>query len=165
MCHPLTKLNSTSMSLIDAERLLILLQTKATIFNSENALPLQVKHGSVRFKNVDFGYDPRKTIVKNIDFEVSGCKSVALVGETGSGKSTILKLLHRFYDPSVGGIEIDGQDIRGVTLESLRSAIGIVPQETVLFNTSVYDNIVYGRLDATEEEVYDVCKAASKCHD
>lgn len=152
---------SISGSFIDAERLLILLQTKASVENSETAKDLDIKRASVRFRSVDFAYDERKPILRGIDFLAEGGTTVALVGETGSGKSTTLKVLHRFYDVTAGSIEIDGQDIRDVTLESLREAIGIVPQDTVLFNQSVMKNVRYGRLDATDEEVYEVCKAAS----
>lgn len=140
---------------------MLLFQTKPSIEDSPNAQPLKEDLASLRFRSVEFAYDERKKILKNVDFVVEGGKNLALVGETGSGKSTILKLLNRFYDVTSGSIELDGQDIREVTLDSLREAIGVVPQESFLFNTTIMKNVQYGRLNATEEEVYEVCKAAA----
>lgn len=152
---------SISQALIDAERLLILFQTKPSVADREGARRLAITGAEVRFKSVRYAYDVRKDVLKDVNFVAQGGKTLALVGETGSGKSTILKLLHRFYDVSDGAVEIDGQDIRDVTLESLRDTIGIVPQDPVLFNTSILENVKYGRLDASDEEVYEVCKAAA----
>lgn len=150
-----------SSSLIDAERLLQLFMTKPTIVDSPTAKPLQLDKGIVTFEDVSFAYDERKPTLKNVTFTVPAGKTVALVGETGGGKSTILKLIDRFYDVKGGCISIDGQDIRDVTLSSLREKIGVVPQDPMLFQDSVINNIRYARLGATDAEVHDACKAAA----
>jgi ABC-type multidrug transport system fused ATPase/permease subunit len=147
--------------LIDAERLLILFQTKPTVLDKEGVQLLEVTHGNVRFKGVHFAYDPRKPTLTDINIDAHTGETIAFVGETGAGKTSILKLLFRFYDVSAGSIEIDGQDIRDVTLSSLRDAIGVVPQDPVLFNATVMENLRYARLDATDEEIYDACKATA----
>ena len=117
--------------------------------------------GSVSFNNVSFAYNTDEPILDNVTFSATPGQVVALVGPSGAGKSTVASLLPRFYDVTGGSIVIDGLDIRDVTMESLREQVGIVPQETMLFNGSVYDNILYGRLDATEEEVMAASKAAN----
>ncbi|PBP22523.1 hypothetical protein BUE80_DR006542, partial [Diplocarpon rosae] len=151
----------TSYSLMDAERLLELFQTKPTIIDKPDAKPLQLRKGVVRFDNVSFAYDERKPTLTDVTFVVPSGKTVALVGETGGGKSTILKLIDRFYDVKSGSISIDDQDIRHVTLNSLRENIGVVPQDPMLFNDSIMNNIRYARLSASDEEVYEACKAAA----
>jgi ABC-type transport system involved in Fe-S cluster assembly fused permease/ATPase subunit len=156
-----TMYRQISYSLMDAERLLELFQTKPTIIDSPAAEPLKLSQGLVKFDNVTFAYDERKPTLKDVSFVVPAGKTVALVGETGGGKSTILKLMDRFYDVKGGTISIDGQDIRNVTLDSLRSKIGVVPQEPMLFNDSIINNIRYARLSATDEEVYEACRAAA----
>ena len=115
--------------------------------------PLVVSRGAVRFENVDFAYDPARQILRGVSFEAPAGRTVAIVGPSGAGKSTISRLLFRFYEPSAGRITIDGQDIADVTQASLRAAIGMVPQDTVLFNDTILYNIRYGRDDATDEEV------------
>lgn len=150
-----------SYGLMDAERLLELFQTKPTIKDDPEAKPLKLVSGEVVFKNVSFAYDERKPTLKNVSFVVPSGKTVALVGETGGGKTTILKLIDRFYDCNTGGISIDGQDIRDVTLESLRASIGVVPQDPLMFHDSVMNNIRYARLTASDEEVYEACRAAA----
>ncbi|KAF2675836.1 ATP-binding cassette-type vacuolar membrane transporter-like protein Hmt1, partial [Lentithecium fluviatile CBS 122367] len=150
-----------SSSLIDAERLLQLLNTKPTVADHENAEELVVKAGEVEFKEIVFAYDPRKQVIKNVSFSVEGGKTVAFVGETGGGKSTMLKLLFRFYDVTNGSIMIDGQDLRSVTLSSLRESLGLVPQDPALFNQTIRQNVRYAKLDATDEEIEDACRAAS----
>ncbi|RDL42197.1 p-loop containing nucleoside triphosphate hydrolase [Venustampulla echinocandica] len=150
-----------SYSLMDAERLLELFLTKPTIIESPNAKPLKFSKGLVKFDGVSFAYDDRKPTLKDVTFSVPSGKTVALVGETGGGKSTILKLIERFYDVKAGTISIDGQDIRDVTLTSLREKIGVVPQDPQLFNESIIDNIRYSRLSATDEEVHEACKAGA----
>ncbi|EME41863.1 hypothetical protein DOTSEDRAFT_74052 [Dothistroma septosporum NZE10] len=150
----------TSM-LTDSERLLQLLTTKALVNDQPEARDIEIKEGTVTFESVDFSYDKRKSTLKNINLEVKAGQTIALVGETGGGKSTILKLLYRYYDVTNGAIRIDGQDIRRVTLDSLREAFGMVPQDPALFNTSIMENIKYARLDATDEEVKEACKAAA----
>lgn len=150
----------TSM-LVEAERLLQLLSLKSAVVDPEPARKLVVKSGEVRFQGVDFAYDNRNLCLQNVSFVVEPGSKIAFVGETGSGKSTILKLLFRFYDVSEGSITIDGQDIRSVTVCSLREALGIVPQMPALFNKSILENVRYGRLNATDKEVVEACKAAA----
>ncbi|EGC39601.1 ABC transporter B family protein [Dictyostelium purpureum] len=148
-------------SLIDMDHLFSLLNLKPTIKDKEDAKPLQFNNGTIVFKNISFQYgEGQNMVLNNVSFEVEGGKRVALVGSSGSGKSTILKLLYRFYDVSTGSIEIDGQDVRNVQLESLRKNISVVPQESVLFNEDIYYNIAYGRPEATREEVIEAAKAA-----
>ncbi len=115
---------------------------------------------NVRFENVTFAYEPARTILREVSFEIPAGKTVAVVGPSGSGKSTLARLMFRFYDVNAGAISIDGQDIRQVTQQSLRQAIGIVPQDTVLFNDTVEYNIAYGRTGATRDEVEGAAKAA-----
>ncbi|KAK3984354.1 hypothetical protein QBC44DRAFT_253066 [Cladorrhinum sp. PSN332] len=152
---------SISRDLIHAEQLLEIMQTKPTITNKEGAGPLQFEAGHVRFDQVSFSYDKQKEILKDIDFEATPGMTVAFVGATGAGKSTILKLLDRFYDVTEGSIQIDGQDIRDVDLYSLRAQIGIVPQSPILFDDTIMNNVRYARLTATDDEVYEACQAAS----
>jgi ABC-type transport system involved in Fe-S cluster assembly fused permease/ATPase subunit len=150
----------TSM-LVEAERLLQLLSLKYAVVDPGPAQALVVKSGEVRFQDVNFAYDNRKQLLQGVSFVVKPGSKIAFVGETGSGKSTLLKLLFRFYDVKEGSITIDGQDIRSVTLHSLREALGIVPQMPALFNKSILENVRYGRLKTTDEEVVDACKAAA----
>jgi len=156
-----TSYRRLSSTLIDAERLLQLLRTKPSVEDAPDAEDLKITKGRVEFENVDFSYDARKQTLKNISFVAEPGKTVAFVGETGGGKSTMLKLIFRFYDVTGGSIKIDGQDIRKVTLDSLRDALGVVPQDPSLFNESIIDNIKYARLDANEGDVQEVCKAAA----
>lgn len=150
-----------SSTLIDAERLLQLLNTKPTVVDCEGAQDLIVKSGVVEIKDVNFHYDPRKQIIHNASLTAAGGQTIAFVGETGGGKSTMLKLLFRFYDVTGGSISIDGQDLRSVTLSSLRNALGVVPQDSTLFNQSIRQNVRYARLDATDAEIEDACRAAA----
>ena len=145
--------------LVDAEELLRLLKTKPTIQDGPDEFNL--KAGLVEFDRVSFSYSESKQIIHDLTFHARPGQTIAIVGETGAGKSTILKLLFRFYDVSDGSIVIDGQDIRNVTLKSLRHALGVVPQDPTLFNDTVMANVRYARLDATDEEVMDACKAAA----
>ncbi|MER0237120.1 ABC transporter ATP-binding protein/permease [Fulvimarina sp. MAC8] len=139
--------------LTDIEAMFDLLAVKAEVKDRPNAPPLDVSDGTIRFENVRFGYDPEREILKGVSFEVPAGKSIAIVGPSGAGKSTISRLLFRFYDVGSGRITIDGQDISRVTQESVRAVIGIVPQDTVLFNDTIAYNIRYGRTDASEAEV------------
>ncbi|USP79522.1 hypothetical protein yc1106_06796 [Curvularia clavata] len=148
-------------SLIDAERLLQLLNTKPSVADQEGAKDIVVHTGEVEFKDVDFHYDERKPIIKSVNLKASGGQTIAFVGETGGGKSTMLKLLFRFYDVTNGSIMIDGQDLRSVTQASLRDAIGLVPQDPVLFNQTIRQNLRYAKLDATDTEIEDACRAAA----
>jgi len=125
-----------------------------------NAPPLKVTRGAIRFENVGFAYEPERRILKGISFEVPAGKTVAVVGPSGAGKSTISRLIYRFYDLSSGRILIDDQDIGKVTQKSLRAAIGMVPQDTVLFNDTIRYNIRYGRWEASEAEVEEAARLA-----
>ncbi|WP_442917633.1 ABCB family ABC transporter ATP-binding protein/permease [Magnetovibrio sp. PR-2] len=151
-------------SLTDMEEMFSLLDANEEIEDADSAEPLNVTGGEVKFENVNFAYDPRRPVLKNVSFSVPSGKSVAIVGSSGAGKSTISRLLFRFYDIDDGSISIDGQDIRDVQQASLRAAIGIVPQDTVLFNDTVYYNIAYGRPGATPSEIEEAAKLA-KIHD
>ncbi|MFN3232615.1 MAG: ABCB family ABC transporter ATP-binding protein/permease [Alphaproteobacteria bacterium] len=148
-------------SLIDMEAMFSLLDEPIEVEDRSGATALNVAKGDVRFKNVSFGYDPDRQILFDVDFTVPAGKSVAIVGHSGAGKSTISRLLYRFYDVSEGAVLIDGQDIRDVTQQSLRSSIGIVPQDTVLFNDTIAYNIAYGRPGASREEVEQAAKLAA----
>src|SRR5690606_35968236 len=139
--------------LTDIEQMFDLLDETPEVQDRPGAKPLRVRSGHVQFENVVFAYDPDRPILKGISFEIPAGKTVAIVGPSGAGKSTISRLIFRFYDIQSGSIRIDGQDIRDVTQESLRAAIGMVPQDTVLFNDTILYNIRYGRMSATEEEV------------
>ncbi|KAH7310442.1 heavy metal tolerance protein [Stachybotrys elegans] len=145
---------------IDAERLLDIMKTKPSVESKPGARPLKFVAGEVVFENVCFSYDKQKGIIKNINFSVPAGETVAFVGATGAGKSTILKLLDRFYDVSEGCIKIDGQDIRDVDLSSLRERIGVVPQSPILFDDTIINNVRYGKIMASDEEVYEACRAA-----
>eukprot|EP01132_Coremiostelium_polycephalum_P005375 gene5375-6707_t len=147
-------------SLVDMDHLFSLLNLKPKIKDNENSKDLEFKNGTIVFNDVSFGYNESKNVLNNVSFECEGGKRVALVGTSGSGKSTILRLLYRFYDVNNGSIEIDGQDIRDIKLESLRQQISVVPQDTVLFNDTIYYNIAYGNLNATKEQVYEAAKLA-----
>ena len=139
--------------LTDIEAMFDLLDVKQEVTDAPDAKPLIVKEGEIRFNHVEFSYDTNRQILKDIDFSVPAGKTVAIVGPSGAGKSTISRLLFRFYDVQKGSITIDGQDIRSVTQKSLRHAIGMVPQDTVLFNDTIAYNIRYGRPDASDKEV------------
>ena len=148
-------------SLTDMEAMFHLLDIEAEVEDAPDARPLAVSDGAVTFENVSFGYDSRRPILHGISFRVPAGKRVAIVGPSGAGKSTISRLLFRFYDINSGTIAIDGQDLRGVTQASVRAAIGIVPQDTVLFNDTVYYNIAYGRPDATPAEIEEAARLAA----
>ncbi|OCH90247.1 hypothetical protein OBBRIDRAFT_793486 [Obba rivulosa] len=157
---------SVNQSLVDTEKLLKLLNEPTEVNDKPNAPDLVVQNGEIEFENVNFSYDDRTTALNGVSFKVPKNSSVALVGESGSGKSTILRLLYRFYDlkEGEGRILIDGQDIRDVTQSSLRKAIGVVPQDCVLFNASIAYNIGYGKFGASKEEIEAAAKAA-QMHD
>jgi ATP-binding cassette, subfamily B, heavy metal transporter len=150
--------------LTDMEKMFALLGQHREIADAPNAKPLVHQGGAVRFSNVRFGYDADRVILHDISFEIPAGKTVAVVGPSGSGKSTLARLLFRFYDVNSGCIQIDGQDIRLVTQQTLRQAIGIVPQDTVLFNDTVEYNIAYGRTGSTRAEVEAAAQAAHIHH-
>ncbi|AQZ51968.1 ABCB family ABC transporter ATP-binding protein/permease [Martelella mediterranea] len=139
--------------LTDIEQMFDILEEDLEITDKPDAPDLQIRQGAIAFKDVHFSYDPARPILKGVSFEVPAGKTVAIVGPTGAGKSTISRLLFRFYDVNEGAITIDGQDLREVRQSSLREAIGMVPQDTVLFNDTIAYNIRYGRTSATDEEV------------
>jgi len=147
-------------SLTDLEHMMSLLKIPPEVEDRPGAPALLLKSGAVAFRHVDFRYDPRREILRDVDFAVPPGAKVAIVGPSGAGKSTIARLLFRFYDVSDGAIEIDGQDIRDVTQDSLRRAIGVVPQDTVLFNDTIYYNIAYGRPGASRAEVEEAARLA-----
>jgi len=148
-------------SLIDMEAMFHLIEINAEVEDKPNAPPLAANAGEVVFKNVSFAYDPRREILHDVSFRVPPGKRVAIVGPSGAGKSTISRLLFRFYDVSDGSIRIDGQEIRDVQQGTLRAAIGIVPQDTVLFNDTIYYNIAYGRPGSSPSEVEDAARLAA----
>jgi len=147
-------------SIADVERMFGLLQRPREIEDKPDARDLDVIAGEVKFEHVSFAYNADRPILQDVSFVIPAGKTVAAVGHSGAGKSTLARLLFRFYDVGAGSIAIDGQDIRHVTQDSLRAAIGVVPQDTVLFNDSIYYNIAYGRPDATREEVIEAARAA-----
>jgi ATP-binding cassette subfamily B protein len=147
-------------AVIDIETMFSILALKPEIEDKPGAKPLAVRRGTIRFENVSFAYDPERPILKGLSFEVPAGRTVAIVGPSGAGKSTVSRLLFRFYDVSGGRILIDGQDIRDVTQMSLRAAIGMVPQDTVLFNDTIRYNIRYGRWEATDVEVEEAARLA-----
>lgn len=150
--------------LIDVEQMFTLLKVNAEVQDKPGARPLAVRNAEVVFENVNFSYDPERPILKNLSLRVPPGKTVAIVGASGAGKSTISRLLYRFYEVTSGRILVDGQDISEVTQTSLRAAIGMVPQDTVLFNDTIRYNIHYGRPDATGEEVEEAARM-SQIHD
>ncbi|HWA70424.1 MAG TPA: ABC transporter ATP-binding protein/permease [Rhizomicrobium sp.] len=149
-----------TQGLVDMEAMFRLLNQPREVTDKPGALPLHVTGGEIKFDNVVFGYDPERIVLKGISFTVPAGKTVAIVGPSGAGKSTISRILYRFYDIRSGQVTIDGQDIRDVTQESLRSVIGIVPQDTVLFNDTVKYNIAYGRIGANEADIKEAARLA-----
>lgn len=151
-------------ALVDMENLFTLIDEQPDVADSPQAAPLRAEDGAITFHNVVFGYETGRTILKDVSFSVAPGTTTAIVGPTGSGKSTLCRLLLRFYDPQSGRIEISGQDIRQVTQHSLRSAIGVVPQDTVLFNDTLFYNIAYGDPGASPEKVHSAADSA-QLHD
>ena len=168
LANPIKRLSriygNVQKAMAAAERVFSVLDEKTDIVEKDNATELKAVIGKVDFKAVTFKYNENEVILKDINLEVKAGQMVAIVGPSGAGKTTIVNLLPRFYDPVAGNIYIDDVNIADVTLASLREKIGIVPQETVLFNGSIYDNILYGDLTATTEEVMAAAKAAN-AHD
>jgi ATP-binding cassette subfamily B protein len=150
--------------LVDMEAMFRLLREEREVVDKPDAQPLRVMDGEVRFEGVRFGYRPDREILKGVSFTVPPGRTLAIVGPTGAGKSTISRLLFRFYDAGAGAVRVDGQDVRDVTQDSLRAAIGVVPQDTVLFNDTIGYNIAYGRPGATQAEIEHAAKLA-QVHD
>src|ERR1700761_1231396 len=149
-----------TQGLVDMEAMFRLLNQPQEVQDKPGARPLAVSGGEIRFDNVVFNYDPERTVLKGISFTVPAGKTVAIVGPSGAGKSTISRILYRFYDIKSGSVTIDNQDVRDITQESLRAVIGIVPQDTVLFNDTVRYNIAYGRIGANEAEIKEAARLA-----
>lgn len=147
-------------SLVNVERLFGLLDDKPTIEDAPNAKALTITSGQVQFHDVSFSYNAERPILKGLNMTIPAGHTVAVVGASGAGKSTLARLLFRFFDVDSGSIRIDGQDIRHISQDSLRTAIGVVPQDTVLFNDTLYNNLAYGRPDASEAEVHEAAKQA-----
>jgi ABC-type transport system involved in Fe-S cluster assembly fused permease/ATPase subunit len=147
-------------ALADMEKMFRLLDEHREIADAPDAAPLRLERGAIRFEQVSFGYTPERQILHEVSFDIPAGHTVAVVGASGAGKSTLSRLLFRFYDVTGGRIMVDGQDIRSVTQASLRAAIGIVPQDTVLFNDTIYHNIAYGRPSATRDEVLQAARSA-----
>ena len=147
-------------SMVDMENLFALVDEETDVADASDAKPLRHEGGVIEFQDVSFSYEANRTILKNINLAVDAGTTTAIVGPTGSGKSTISRLLLRFYDPQAGRILIDGQDLRALTQHSLREAIGVVPQDTVLFNDTIYYNIAYGNPKANDDQVLAAAKAA-----
>ncbi|KAG6111446.1 hypothetical protein E4U13_004826 [Claviceps humidiphila] len=157
-------IRAATTHVIDAEWLYQLMQTKPSVQDRPCARDIKIHGGQVEFKNVSFAYDPARPILQDVSFTAQPGKRVALVGETGGGKSTTLKLLYRFYDVTAGSISIDGQDIRDVTLTSLRDILGAVPQDPSVFDQTLMQNLLYARPGASEAEAVEACKAARIHH-
>jgi ATP-binding cassette subfamily B protein len=148
-------------SLADIDLMFELLDKEGNVSDTDKAKDLQVSQGVVKFDNVDFSYQSERQILHKVSFEIPAGKKLAVVGPSGAGKSTLSRLLFRFYDADSGRVSIDGQCVTDVTQNSLRQAVGIVPQDTVLFNESIFHNIIYARPDATEEEVFQASRLAN----
>ena len=148
------------VGLIDMGAMFSLLDEPKEVEDAPNAHDLEIKNGAVSFENVEFSYDPDRPILKGVSFEVPAGKTVAIVGPSGAGKSTISRLLFRFYDVKSGSVKIDGQDLREITQKSLRKYVGMVPQDTVLFNDTIAYNIGYGKVGSTREEVIEAADRA-----
>ena len=152
---------SIQQSMINAERMLELFKERPTVVDDPTAEDLPSCQGEIRYNNVNFAYDPRKPALKGLSFRCAPGTTTALVGESGGGKSTIFRLLYRFYNLVGGSIQVDGHDVKDITIDSLRRHIGVVPQDTVLFNESLMYNLKYANVNATDEEVFEACRAAS----
>lgn len=148
-------------AMINSERMLELFKEKPTVVDSPDATELPSCEGNLRFNEVHFAYDQRKEALRGLDFECKPGTTTAFVGESGGGKSTVFRLLFRFYNITGGSIQVDGHDVEDITIESLRRQIGVVPQDTVLFHETIMYNLKYAMPEATDEQVYSACRAAS----
>jgi ABC-type transport system involved in Fe-S cluster assembly fused permease/ATPase subunit len=152
---------SIQSALINAERMLELFREQPTVVDSPDAIPLPVCNGDIKFEGVEFSYDKRKPALNGLTFRCKPGTTTALVGESGGGKSTVFRLLFRFYNAERGCLSVDGHDVQDITIDSLRRHIGVVPQDTVLFNETLMYNLKYANQSATDEDVYEACRAAS----
>jgi ABC-type transport system involved in Fe-S cluster assembly fused permease/ATPase subunit len=148
-------------AMINSERMLELFKERPTVVDSEDAHPLPSCEGDLRFRDVHFSYDNRKPALTGLDFQCPPGTTTAFVGESGGGKSTVFRLLYRFYNTESGSIQVDGHNVTDLTIDSVRSHIGVVPQDTVLFNETLMYNLKYANPEATDEQVYEACRAAS----
>jgi ABC-type transport system involved in Fe-S cluster assembly fused permease/ATPase subunit len=148
-------------AMINSERMLELFKERPTVVDHEDARPLPSCEGDLRFRDVHFSYDNRKPALTGLDFQCPPGTTTAFVGESGGGKSTVFRLLYRFYNTESGSIQVDGHDVTDLTIDSVRSHIGVVPQDTVLFNETLMYNLKYANPEATDEQVYEACRAAS----
>lgn len=151
-------------SLANIEQMFTLLQKVPKVVDAKDAKELAISHGAIKFDNVSFFYDAQRPILKNVSFEIKAGQKVAVVGESGSGKSTLVKLLFRFYDCQQGSIKIDGEAVTDITQHSLRKNIGIVPQDTVLFNESLFENVKYGNVNASNAQVEEAARLSHLSH-
>ncbi len=152
---------SVQSAMISGERLLELFKEQPSVTDDPSAVPMPGCEGAIRFQDVKFSYDKRKPALENLSFTCRPGTTTAFVGESGGGKSTVFRLLFRFYNAQGGSIQVDGKDIKDITIDSLRSHIGVVPQDTVLFNETLMYNLRYANQDATDEDIYNACRAAS----
>lgn len=148
-------------AMISGERLLELFKVTPTVVDAPGARPLKECNGNIRWNKVAFNYDPKNTALKDLDFECKPGTTTAFVGESGGGKSTVFRLMFRYYNTSSGSIEIDGQDVKDLTIDSVRRFIGVVPQDTTMFNDTLMYNLRYANQAATDEDIYEACRAAS----
>ncbi len=147
--------------MISGERLLELFKIQPTVVDKPGVQPLRECGGHIKWNDVGFSYDNRRTALQNLSFECKPGTTTAFVGESGGGKSTVFRLMFRYYNCLEGSIEFDGHDVKDLTIDSVRRFIGVVPQDTILFNESLMYNLKYANPNATEEEVYDACRAAA----
>jgi ATP-binding cassette subfamily B protein/subfamily B ATP-binding cassette protein MsbA len=162
--QPLESLTYTAWAMegatAGARRCFEILDSRDDVVDSPNAIAIEKTNGAISFQKVSFGYASGREILSNVNLEIAPNQIIALVGGTGAGKSTLLSLVPRFYDPTAGGLTLDGRDIREITKKSLRQQIAIVLQDTLLFSTTVRENIAYGRPDATDEEIREAARRA-----
>jgi ABC-type transport system involved in Fe-S cluster assembly fused permease/ATPase subunit len=152
---------SVQSAMISGERLLELFKEQPTVVDEAGARDMPTCEGQIRFQNVKFSYDKRKPALEGLSFNCRPGTTTAFVGESGGGKSTVFRLLFRFYNTSNGSIQVDGNDVKDITIDSLRRHIGVVPQDTILFNETLMYNLKYANQDASDEDVYAACRAAS----
>ena len=152
---------SIQSAMISSERLLELFKEQPTVIDEPSAKELPTCQGEIRFNDVKFAYDPRKPALNGLNFRCAPGTTTALVGESGGGKSTVFRMVFRFYNTTEGSIQVDAHDVRDITIDSLRRHIGVVPQDTVLFNETLMYNLKYANPSATDEEVFEACRAAS----